>query len=72
MGVRKLKHDDEGNHIATKQITRLGNPLVNEVIVGLRDKGTHVVLCLQADTALLQTSSTRGNQKTATAYFWTM
>jgi hypothetical protein len=38
-GVRRLHHDRDA-HVPGKQISRLGNPLVNELLVGLRDKGT--------------------------------
>jgi len=38
-GVRKLHHNGE-EHVPGKQISRLGNPLVNELLIGLRDKGT--------------------------------
>merc|ERR1712137_8658 len=38
-GVRKLHHNGE-EHVAGKQIGRLGNPLVNELLIGLCDKGT--------------------------------
>eukprot|EP00339_Tiarina_fusa_P010088 CAMPEP_0117042002 /NCGR_PEP_ID=MMETSP0472-20121206/29282_1 /TAXON_ID=693140 ORGANISM="Tiarina fusus, Strain LIS" /NCGR_SAMPLE_ID=MMETSP0472 /ASSEMBLY_ACC=CAM_ASM_000603 /LENGTH=463 /DNA_ID=CAMNT_0004753135 /DNA_START=175 /DNA_END=1566 /DNA_ORIENTATION=- len=38
-GVRKLHHNGE-EHVPGKQVSRLGNPLVNELLIGLRDKGT--------------------------------
>lgn len=37
-GVRKLHHNGE-EHVAGKQVSRLGNPLVNELLIGLIDKG---------------------------------
>jgi len=37
----QLLHDSNGNHIVGKQIQRLANPLVNELIVGLPDKGRY-------------------------------
>jgi len=37
-GIRLLKHDPFGNHFAGAQVSRLGNPLVNEIVIGLRDK----------------------------------
>merc|ERR1712137_1275419 len=37
-GVRKLHHSGDGNHVPGKQVSRLGSPLVNEVVIGLRDK----------------------------------
>ena len=55
IGARKLKHDADGNHVAKKQITRLGNPLVNEVVIGLKDKGRCApteVTAAQCKTAL--------------------
>jgi hypothetical protein len=36
--VRRLHHDKDA-HVPGKQTSRLGNPLVNELLVGLRDKG---------------------------------
>jgi hypothetical protein len=36
--VRKLSHDENGNHIPGVQTNRLGNPLINEVVIGLPDK----------------------------------
>jgi len=36
--VRKVMHDDNGDHIAGAQHNRLANPLVNEVVIGLIDK----------------------------------
>ena len=38
-GVRELSHAANGTHIPGRQISRLGQPLVNEVVIGLRDKG---------------------------------
>jgi len=35
--VRKLDHRDD-KHVATLQVSRLGNPLVNELFIGLKDK----------------------------------
>ena len=37
-GVRKLHHNGV-EHVPGKQVSRLGNPLVNELIIGLIDKG---------------------------------
>jgi hypothetical protein len=37
-GVRRLHHDKDA-HVPGKQISRLGNPLVNELLIGIRDKG---------------------------------
>jgi len=37
-GIRELLHDASGNHIAGLQVSRLGNPLVNELVIGLKDK----------------------------------
>jgi len=36
--VRRLHHDRDA-HVPGRQISRLGNPLVNELLIGLRDKG---------------------------------
>lgn len=36
--VRELSHDSAGNHIPGVQTNRLGNPLINEVVIGLPDK----------------------------------
>jgi hypothetical protein len=36
--TRKLTHSADGNHIPGDQVSRLGNPLVNELVIGLRDK----------------------------------
>ena len=36
--IWQLQHDAEGNHIYGAQISRLGAPLVNELVIGLRDK----------------------------------
>jgi len=36
--VRKLHHNGDGEHVPGKQVSRLGSPLVNEVVIGLRDK----------------------------------
>jgi len=36
--VRQLHHDRDA-HVPGKQISRLGNPLVNELLIGLKDKG---------------------------------
>lgn len=36
--VRELHHNGDA-HVPGKQVSRLGNPLVNELFVGLRDKG---------------------------------
>eukprot|EP01094_Clydonella_sp_ATCC50884_P026686 TRINITY_DN740_c0_g1_i1.p1 TRINITY_DN740_c0_g1~~TRINITY_DN740_c0_g1_i1.p1 ORF type:complete len:542 (+),score=247.99 TRINITY_DN740_c0_g1_i1:25-1626(+) len=38
--VRELQHDGEA-HVAGKQVSRLGHPLVNELFIGLRDKGKY-------------------------------
>jgi len=35
--VRRLSHNGD-DHVPGKQISRLGSPLVNEVVIGLRDK----------------------------------
>ena len=37
-GIRQLKHDANGDHFAGAQVSRLGNPLINEIVIGLRDK----------------------------------
>merc|ERR1712137_481736 len=39
-GVRKLHHNGE-EHVPGKQVSRLGNPLVNELLIGLIDKGKY-------------------------------
>jgi hypothetical protein len=36
-GVRQLHHDAD-EHVPGKQLSRLGNPLINELVIGLRDK----------------------------------
>lgn len=36
--VRTLSHDNNDNHIPGEQTNRLGNPLINEVVIGLPDK----------------------------------
>jgi len=36
-GVRQLHHDAD-DHVPGKQLSRLGNPLINELVIGLRDK----------------------------------
>jgi len=36
--VRTLSHDNNDNHIPGDQTNRLGNPLVNELVIGLPDK----------------------------------
>jgi hypothetical protein len=36
--VRTLSHDANDNHIPGAQTNRLGNPLINEVVIGLPDK----------------------------------
>jgi hypothetical protein len=36
--VRKLDHDGDDNHVAGRQVSRLGNPLINELVIGLLDK----------------------------------
>jgi len=36
--VRELFHDQSSQHVAKAQVSRLGNPLVNEVVIGLPDK----------------------------------
>jgi len=36
--VRELLHDSSGAHITGPQVSRLGAPLVNELVVGQRDK----------------------------------
>jgi hypothetical protein len=36
--VRTLSHDDNDNHIPGDQTNRLGNPLINELVIGLPDK----------------------------------
>lgn len=38
LGVRELLHEGD-DHIPGRQFSRLGFPLVNEVLIGLRDKG---------------------------------
>lgn len=51
-GIRQLKH--EGNdHVPGKQISRLGNPLVNELLVGLKDKGRFNVISPLQDIGFL-------------------
>lgn len=39
-GVRELLHEGD-DHIPGRQFSRLGFPLVNEILVGLRDKGLY-------------------------------
>eukprot|EP01104_Vermistella_antarctica_P003560 TRINITY_DN1379_c0_g1_i1.p1 TRINITY_DN1379_c0_g1~~TRINITY_DN1379_c0_g1_i1.p1 ORF type:complete len:527 (+),score=141.58 TRINITY_DN1379_c0_g1_i1:69-1583(+) len=39
-GTRELIHDGD-THVAGDQISRLGNPLVNEVLIGLKDKNAY-------------------------------
>jgi len=39
LGTRRLFHDNAGGHIPGGQVSRLGNPLVNELVIGLKDKG---------------------------------
>jgi hypothetical protein len=36
--VRTLSHDANDNHIPGEQTNRLGNPLINELVIGLPDK----------------------------------
>lgn len=36
--TREILHYANGTHFAGRQVARLGNPLVNEVVIGLRDK----------------------------------
>jgi hypothetical protein len=36
--TRQLLHDASGNHVPGAQVSRLGHPLINELIIGLRDK----------------------------------
>ena len=36
--TRDLLHFENGTHTPTRQFSRMGNPLVNEVVIGLRDK----------------------------------
>jgi hypothetical protein len=38
--IRTLSHGPNGEHIPGNQVSRLGNPLVNELVVGLYDKFT--------------------------------
>jgi len=40
--VRRLHHDKDA-HVPGKQVSRLGNPLVSELLVGLRDKSRYTV-----------------------------
>jgi len=36
--IREVQHNSSGAHVAGPQVSRLGAPLVNELVVGLRDK----------------------------------
>jgi len=36
--ILELQHDSAGNHVRGPQVSRLGAPLVNELVVGFRDK----------------------------------
>jgi hypothetical protein len=38
-GIRRLIHTSGGGHSAGKQVSRLGQPLVNELVIGLFEKG---------------------------------
>jgi len=36
--VRTMRHNSRGEHVALEQTNRVANPLVNEVVIGLKDK----------------------------------
>jgi len=39
--TRQLLHTTGSSHVVGKQVSRLGNPLLNEVMIGLPDKGNY-------------------------------
>lgn len=50
--VRELRHVNE-DHVPGRQVSRLGNPLINELVIGLRDKGIFNALPPTNDTRFL-------------------
>jgi hypothetical protein len=59
-GIRELIHNPDGSHVAGKQVSRLGMPLVNELVIGLPRKdefnaGSPPTDVLFADFVLLPT-----------------
>jgi len=59
-GIRELKHLPDGTHVAGQQVSRLGQPLINELVIGLPSKdafngATPVTDIVFADFVLLPT-----------------